>query len=150
MQDLPSDKQPAWDFSVRQADWCADRQALRAVREAVFIREQSVPADMEWDDADETCVHALACAGSHAIGTGRLLPDGHIGRMAVLKAWRGRGVGSAILEYLIATARERGLRRVALNAQVQAVPFYERFGFKREGEVFPDAGIPHLHMRREL
>jgi len=121
---------------------------LRAVREAVFMREQGVPLELEWDGLDEDCLHVLALdENGYAIGCGRLTPDAHIGRMAVLGVWRGRGVGSALLRALLDEARRRGLHEVALNAQVQALPFYRRFGFVEEGEVFMDAGMPHREMR---
>jgi predicted GNAT family N-acyltransferase len=81
------------------------------------------------------------------LGTGRLLPDGHIGRMAVLRQARGAGVGSALLRALMQAARARGDREVMLSAQTHALPFYERFGFVAEGEAYDDAGIPHRVMR---
>jgi len=138
-------------YRVRLADWFGDRDALVRVRYEVFVSEQSVPAEMEVDDLDAQCRHALAEdeAGT-PIGTGRLLPDGHIGRMAVRREWRGCGVGSAILERLMALARELGHREVILSAQTHAVPFYERFGFRAYGAVYEDAGIPHRDMKREL
>ncbi len=84
----------ASQFCIRAADWSSDRNALRAVREQVFVHEQSVPVELEWDEFDAQCQHVVAEAAGQAIGTGRLLPDGHIGRMAVLESWRGQGVGS--------------------------------------------------------
>jgi predicted GNAT family N-acyltransferase len=136
-------------FQVRLADWVRDQTALRSVREAVFVHEQAVPLELEWDGIDPQCVHVLAeNEQGIAIGTGRLLPDGHIGRMAVLAQWRGRGVGSALLRMLIACARGRGAREVVVNAQTHAVAFYRRHGFVEEGGTFLDAGIPHRCMRR--
>ena len=136
-------------FHVRLADWGRDHGPLRAVREAVFVHEQSVPLELEWDGIDEDCVHVLAeDERGRAIGTGRLLPDAHVGRMAVLPEWRGRGVGSALLRALIAIAEARGMREVVLNAQLQAMEFYRRHGFVAEGEPFLDAGIAHQRMRR--
>jgi len=137
-------------FSVRPADWRIDGEVLRALREEVFIREQSVPAEMEWDEFDEQSRHVVAIADGVPIGTGRLLPDGHIGRMAVLREWRGRGVGSALLTTLMETARMLGMSRVVLNAQIQALPFYLRHGFQAEGEEFQDAGIAHRQMWRDI
>jgi predicted GNAT family N-acyltransferase len=136
--------------SVRAADWNVDRAALRAVREQVFVREQAVPIELEWDEFDPLCRHVVAEAASRVIGTGRLLPDGHIGRMAVLESWRGQGVGSALLEALMRIARNRGIRRVRLNAQSRAVAFYLRHGFVAEGEDFVEAGIPHRSMWRDV
>ena len=137
-------------FAVRVADWNADRAALRTVREQVFVREQGVPIEMEWDESDSMCQHVVAEAAGYAIGTGRLLQHQHIGRMAVLAPWRGRGVGSALLEALLQLARGHGIRRVRLNAQTRAVPFYRKHGFVVEGEEFVEAGIPHCHMGRDI
>jgi predicted GNAT family N-acyltransferase len=136
--------------SVRPADWSVDREILKALREKVFIRELSVPADMEWDEFDPQSRHVVASVDGIPIGTGRLLPDGHIGRMAVLREWRGQGAGSALLTGLMEIARTLGMQRVLLNAQVQALPFYLRHGFQAEGDDFLDAGIPHRRMWRDL
>ncbi len=130
-----------------------DKQANEAtpIRHEVFVQEQGVPAEIELDEWDPLSLHAIARDGhGRAIGTGRLLPDGHIGRMAVLKAARGSGAGTAILQALMDAARARGLREVVLNAQTHAAPFYRRLGFVEEGDVFDDTGIPHIAMRRAL
>lgn len=140
----------AW-FAVRAADWERDAEALREIRIAVFCIEQDVPAVLEWDGIDPQCEHALAVdAGGAAIGCGRLLPDGHIGRMAVLREWRGRGVGGALLGHFVALARERGHAIARLNAQTHAIPFYEAHGFAVYGDEYDDAGIPHREMSRKL
>jgi predicted GNAT family N-acyltransferase len=138
------------NFSIRQADWNVDREILRELRAEVFIREQSVPVDLEWDEYDVRSRHVVAIADGVPIGTGRLLPDGHIGRMAVLRQWRGLGVGSALLAALIEAARKFGMSRVKLNAQIQALPFYLRHGFQADGEEFLDAGIAHRRMWRDI
>ena len=131
--------------------WNDAREAASAIRHAVFVEEQGVPREMELDEHDAACVHALARdASGRAVGTGRLLPDGHIGRMAVMPAWRGKGVGGAILEELVEEARRRGHRAAVLSAQVHAIPFYESHGFAAEGETYLDADIPHRSMRRLL
>ena len=138
-------------FRVRRADWRRDRESLRRVREMVFVHEQHVPPALEWDGSDANCRHVLAEDVNHTpIGTGRLLPDGHIGRMAVLVPWRRRGVGSAILTELVRWAAEQGMTEVALNAQTHALGFYQHHGFSPEGAVFLDAGIDHVRMRRML
>ena len=138
-------------FHLRLAHWPEDTAMLRQVRESVFILEQQVPADLEWDGIDADCVHALAIdPGGRAIGTGRLLPDGHIGRMAVLREWRNKGVGTWLMGVLMAEARRRNYPRLVLNAQVSAVCFYEHFGFVTRGDEFDEAGIPHLEMVLEL
>jgi predicted GNAT family N-acyltransferase len=130
--------------------WSAAKDEAQRIRFAVFVDEQQVPAELEVDEIDVQCVHALAFHESQAIGTGRLLPDGHIGRMAVMKAWRGRGVGGAILQALIQAAWERGDRRIVLSAQVHALPFYKRHRFVPYGDVYDEAGIPHQAMRLTL
>ena len=139
------------NYSVRMLSWADARDAARRVRFAVFVEEQGVPAEIELDEWDATSVHALALDSTgRAIATGRLLPDGHVGRMAVLHAWRGKGVGAAILVALLACARERGVKRVILNAQTHARGFYARHGFTQHGGEFMEAGIPHVTMERRL
>lgn len=138
------------DIAIREADWEVDRAILSLLREQVFVMEQSVPASLELDEFDERSHHVLATANGLPIGTGRLLPDGHIGRMAVLKAWRRRGAGSALLLKLLELAKALGMQRVLLNAQLQALPFYLHHGFRREGVMFMDAGILHVRMTRDL
>ena len=130
--------------------WEQARAEAGRIRFAVFVVEQGVPLEIEIDEHDAECVHALAFDGAAAVGTGRLLPDGHIGRMAVLREFRGRGVGSAILAKLIEAAAQRGDREVLLSAQVHALDFYRAHGFSAEGEVYQDAGIAHQTMRRAL
>jgi predicted GNAT family N-acyltransferase len=141
-------------YTTRMVSWQAAQAQLRAIRSTVFIQEQKVPEALEWDGEDAYASHVLACdAEGKAIGTARLLLHGnlaHIGRMAVLKAWRKRGVGSALLECVIAEALRRGASAAFLNAQTTAVAFYERAGFTREGEEFLDAGIPHFRMTRRF
>jgi predicted GNAT family N-acyltransferase len=123
----------------------------RTVREKVFIEEQKVPHELEWDEWDERCDHAVACdTRGRAIGTARLAPGGKLGRMAVLREWRGLGVGAALLDVLLVRARERSLTRVMLHAQTHAAGFYRRFGFSEQGGEFSEAGIPHLEMSLEL
>lgn len=132
---------------IRSVTWEEQSQALRDIRERVFIEEQHVPVELEWDEFDPVCLHLLAFdEAEQPIGTARLLPDGHIGRMAVLKEWRRQGVGSALLQWLIEEMRATGQQKAILNAQTEAVQFYEKFGFRKAGDVFMDAGIPHVKM----
>ena len=139
------------DFSVEPASWSADLADLRAVRTEVFVVEQAVPEDEEWDEHDERSYHVVARdAQGRPIGTGRLTPLDTIGRMAVLRDWRGRGVGEAILRTLLERARERHLPAVELHAQVHAIPFYERAGFSAFGDAYDECGIAHRTMRLEL
>jgi predicted GNAT family N-acyltransferase len=138
-------------FTVSLVSWHDGEPLLRAVREAVFMREQGVPGELEWDGLDEGCRHALALSrNGDAIGCGRMLADGHIGRIAVLPQWRGKKVGTAIVEALLDDASARGFKQVEVDAQTQAAPFYRGFGFIEEGGEFMDAGLPHIRMRLEL
>ena len=130
--------------------WEQARGHASPIRFAVFVEEQGVPLDIELDEMDALSLHALAFENQVPVGTGRLLPDGRIGRMAVLKAWRDRGIGARILGTLMDEARARGHREVVLSAQVQAMAFYRAHGFVAEGDEYLDAGIPHRDMRRPL
>ncbi len=136
------------NYPIRLGDWATLGPDASAIRFEVFVDEQKVPAEIELDEMDAVCLHAVAYdAAGNAIGTGRLLPDGHIGRMAVRQPGRGSGVGGAILQLLMAQARERGDVAVVLNAQSVAAPFYARHGFVQQGEEFAEAGIAHIEMR---
>ncbi|HET7267232.1 MAG TPA: GNAT family N-acetyltransferase [Oleiagrimonas sp.] len=138
-------------FRVALADWSHDHRALRDIRAAVFIDEQHVPVELEWDGLDERCVHVLARdADDQPIGTARMNAEYVIGRMAVVRAWRGHGVGAAMLRTLIECARTRQATRVTLHAQTHAAGFYRRFGFVAHGEPFMEAGIRHCLMHFDL
>ncbi len=130
--------------------WEEARAHAAPIRFRVFVEEQRVPPEIELDEMDGACVHAVAFCGERAVGTARLLPDGHIGRMAVLGEWRGRGIGGRMLRRLIEEARARGKREVALSAQVHAVPFYRAHGFVEQGAQYLEAGIRHQAMRKAL
>ncbi|HEY3433286.1 MAG TPA: GNAT family N-acetyltransferase [Rhodocyclaceae bacterium] len=137
------------EFLVQPGSWGQLGLEAFAVREKVFIQEQAVPAEMELDEFDPISRHVLArTADGQPIGTGRLLADGHIGRLAVVAEWRGKGVGQALMDRLLDLAREAGITRLALHAQTQAAGFYRRFGFVESGEEFMEAGIPHVLMVR--
>ncbi len=142
------------NFEVRAASWEADREAIRAVREIVFVVEQAVDPALEWDGLDAQCDHAVVqLPDGLIVGTGRLCcngDEGKIGRMAVLQEFRGQGIGLAILDFLLQRARALGLRQAQLNAQTHALAFYERVGFVAGGPEFDEAGIPHRHMQMEL
>lgn len=146
-------------FRIELCTWEAARERATPIRFAVFVEEQQVPRDIELDADDRTSLHALAWhADAEVVGTGRLLPAegegdrriGHIGRMAVLAPWRGRGVGSAILRRLVDAARERGDAEIVLAAQIHAIAFYRAHQFVEEGEAFLEAGIAHRRMRLPL
>ncbi|WP_374361277.1 GNAT family N-acetyltransferase [Pseudoduganella danionis] len=133
--------------SVTVGDWPSLKEQAQAIRMEVFVQEQNVPAELEMDQMDAVCIHAIAYDGAGvAVGTGRLLPDGHIGRMAVRKNARGSGVGGQLLQALMARAHARGDRVLALSAQTHAAPFYQRHGFVIEGDEFFEAGIAHINM----
>ena len=138
-------------FRLVVGTWEALAKDAGAIRHEVFVHEQNVPIEMELDEMDAQCVHAVAYDSEGvAIATGRLLPDAHIGRMAVRKQARGSGVGSALLQRLMLTAQQRGETDVVLSAQLQAEAFYGRHGFKREGLEYREAGIPHVSMRHRF
>lgn len=135
---------------IRPADWRRDNETLAGIRRRVFIEEQAVPAELEWDGEDGAARHWLALLEGAPVGTARLLNDGHIGRMAVIPEARAQGVGRALLAAVVAQARADGLREVYLHAQLHALEFYARQGFIAEGPEFIDAGIPHRTMRLVL
>lgn len=135
-------------YRIDLLPWEKARAHAAPIRFTVFVEEQGVPRDIELDEMDARCIHAVAFEEGKAVGTGRLLPDGHIGRMAVLEEWRGRGIGGLILQRLMDKARERGDREVVLSAQVHAAAFYRAHGFVEEGAEYLEAGIPHRDMRR--
>jgi len=139
------------DIKIKRIAFTRDFTGLCYVRERVFIKEQGVPASLEWDGLDQEAIHLLAITSSQQpVGTVRMLYDGHIGRMAVLPEWRNQGIGQQLLMRILDTARLLGLKQVFLAAQLSAVNFYARYGFVPEGEVFLDAGIEHQTMRLTL
>src|SRR5690606_24039546 len=137
--------------AVALADYAREHADVHAVRTTVFVEGQGVPAELERDALDPVSAHGLArTADGTPVGTARLTPDRRIGRMAVLEAYRGRGIGEALLEALVAHARARGWPEVSLHAQLHALPFYARAGFVPCGPVFSEAGIDHRLMVRRL
>jgi predicted GNAT family N-acyltransferase len=137
------------EFGLTSGTWDELGALARPVREAVFVAEQGVPLALEWDEFDAVSRHVIARdSNGEVIGTGRLLPDGHIGRMAVLAPWRGKHVRPPLMEPLIAEAAQQKMQPLLLHAQAQAVGFYEKLGFVAEGAGFMEAGIPHRLMRR--
>ena len=136
---------------VRLVDYRSSAAGLHAVRHAVFVEEQGIGAALEQDGQDAICWHALALTDDgQPIGAGRLLPDGRIGRMAVLPGWRGQGIGEHLLEVLCRQGRDAGLGRLTLHAQLAAQPLYVRGGFLPEGHIHIEAGLPHQTMVRHL
>ena len=138
-------------FSIITGDWYNVREDAQRVRIEVFVIEQNVPFELEWDEGDDVSTHAIAYdEEGQPVATGRLLPDGHIGRMAVIKPLRGCGLGRQVLQALLLQAREEGHKNLLLHAQTHALAFYEKQGFIAEGDEFVEADMPHRLMRLTL
>ncbi len=143
-----------YSYTVRLLPWASiESNILKSIRFQVFVEEQKVPEEMELDDIDDVAVHALAeTADGRPCGTARLFADpgdpmrGHIGRMAVLKEFRGSGCGRALMSALLKEARRTGYSTVVLSAQCHAIPFYQKFQFTPVGGIYDDAGIDHQLM----
>ncbi|WP_305369571.1 GNAT family N-acetyltransferase [Photobacterium leiognathi] len=128
----------------------AHRGLIRTVREQVFIQEQQIDPEIEFDDLDSAAVHVLVMDGEQPLGTGRILADGHIGRIAIMKAARGQGLGAKVVQALVEYAQQQGYPRVDLGAQTHAVDFYRKLGFMPYGDEFMEANIPHQAMEKML
>jgi glucose-6-phosphate 1-epimerase len=135
---------------VEVCSWAEGERVLSQLRRTVFIEEQQVPEEQEWDGEDVHALHFLATVENKPVGCARLLPDGHIGRMAVLKEWRGHGAGRRLMKVILMEAEKLKLGHLFLNAQSRAVGFYTKFGFNQVGAEFSDAHIPHVRMERTL
>jgi predicted GNAT family N-acyltransferase len=139
------------DITIHSANWIEDGAFIQSIRFEVFVREQNVPIDLEIDGLDDECFHALAKGpNGEAIGTARMQKDGHIGRIAVLKKFRRKGIGTDLVEFFIDKATTMGLIEVELNAQTHALDFYEELGFERTGDIFTEANMPHIRMVRPI
>jgi predicted GNAT family N-acyltransferase len=123
---------------------------IKKIRRSVFVTEQQIDEDIEFDGNDKDAIHVLLSKNDKFVGTGRMLANGHIGRLAVYKAYRGQGLGRKAVMALVEEAREQGLQRVYLGAQLYAVPFYKKLGFSEFGRTFMEAGIEHIHMEKYL
>jgi predicted GNAT family N-acyltransferase len=138
-------------LNIVTGDWDSLRDHAQSLRVEVFVVEQGVPSELEWDEADEVSTHAVAYdEAGQVIATGRLLPDGHIGRMAVRKSARGQGIGAQVLRALLVEAKRQDYSELVLHAQTHAVDFYAKYGFKIEGDEFFEAGIAHRRMTMTL
>ncbi|VAW50375.1 hypothetical protein MNBD_GAMMA05-1396 [hydrothermal vent metagenome] len=133
---------------LRIANWEKEKPMLRTIRHEVFITEQLVPEEMEWDEFDDSATHFLCLLEGKVIATARLKPDGQIGRMAVLKDYRGFGYGNKLLVFVIQTARKKNIKKLYLHAQVSAIAFYEKQGFSVCSDIFYEANIPHREMSK--
>jgi len=136
------------NYSIIITSWKENQTPLSLVRKKVFIEEQNVPEELEWDNEDKNCIHVLALDGNKPIGTARMKEDGHIGRMAVLKEYRNKDIGSSLLQELIEYAQINNYTKLYLHAQVDAISFYEKHGFNVCSNIFMDAGIPHKTMTK--
>ncbi|KJG33163.1 GNAT family N-acetyltransferase [Photobacterium angustum] len=128
----------------------ANKESIRFVREQVFIKEQQIDPEIEFDGLDTQAVHVLVVDSEQPLGTGRILADGHIGRIAIMKAARGKGLGVKVVQALVEYAKQQGYPRVDLGAQTHAVDFYRKLGFTPYGEEFMEANIPHQAMEQML
>lgn len=136
------------ELRIEKGDWKEMEHPAVRVRFMVFVAEQKVPKNEEIDAIDPVSTHYVARDhNGMVVACGRLSPDGHVGRLAVLKPYRGRGIGARILEAILEDAKKSGVREVVLNAPTQARGFYEKKGFKAEGGEFDECGIPHVRMR---
>lgn len=135
------------EIIIKTVDFKENFPDIEHIRLEVFVREQHVPLELEWDEDDSQAMHILAYRNEKAVATARLLKDGRIGRMAVLPPWRGQGVGRKMLLYLIAEAKKQGNDNIRLSAQQHAVGFYQKYGFVICSESYMDAGIPHYTMQ---
>lgn len=139
-------------LTIREANYTTDEPSLRAIRFEVFVDEQGVPPEIEMDDRDPHCIHLLAVSGDEAVGTARIdiQQSGKVGRLAVLPDSRRLGIGRRLMERCHEIADDHGLREVWCHAQVKAVPFYQRLGYRISGDLFEEAGIDHLPMTKTL
>lgn len=138
-------------FEVKNVEYVGIyKEAIREVRNMVFIKEQHIDPEIEFDGLDDVAVHALVLFDGKAVGTGRILDDGHIGRIAIIKEFRAKGLGSKIVLSLIDEATNKGYPRVYLGSQKHAIDFYTKLGFEPFGDEFMEAGIPHLSMEKHV
>ncbi|OGQ13981.1 MAG: hypothetical protein A2026_01055 [Deltaproteobacteria bacterium RBG_19FT_COMBO_46_12] len=138
-------------MSIEITSFAESENYIRSLRDAVFVQEQGIPRELEWDCEDTRCIHVLARNDSGIpIGTGRMQSDGKIGRLSVLANWRGQGIGGELLESLVSKAYECKFKSVYLHAQTHVVSFYEKYGFRKEGGEFIEAGISHVKMVKDL
>lgn len=134
-------------ITVKQVDWLQYKTTIQHIRSTVFIVEQNVPEQEEWDGLDAEALHVIASnADNRAMGTARLLATGQLGRMAVLKEYRRQGVGSALLRAIIELAAKRNMQNLFLHAQTHAIDFYAKHAFSAYGSIFQEAGISHQKM----
>ena len=135
------------EVDIKTVNFKENFSEIEKIRTSVFIKEQNVPIELEWDEFDNDSTHVIAYYDSKPVGTARLLNDGHIGRMAVLKAYRNRKIGENMLKYILELANTKAIDNIELSAQSHAVGFYKKYGFVVTSDVYMDAGIPHYTMQ---
>ena len=138
------------NVSITQVSWREAENSLREVRQLVFVEEQAVAPEFEWDELDESAVHLLALKNNQPIACLRIIDFKKIGRMAVLKKWRGIGLGAALLLEAVVICKNQGSKNIYLSAQTHAIEFYRKAGFKVTSEKYCDVQIPHVDMRLDL
>lgn len=138
------------EFNVVTGDWEQLQQDAKHIREQVFILEQEIAPEDEWDDQDPISIHFVVYDGVLPIATARLLVDDHIGRVAVLAAYRSQGIGKLVMQQIIALAQQQQRKELVLSSQVHATEFYSGLGFQVQGESYLDCGIPHVDMSMRL
>ena len=138
------------DIKIQSGDWNELKQDAQLIRRSVFIQEQNIPEDEEWDDQDPISLHFVVYDQNQAIGTARLLQNNSIGRVAVLKQYRGEGIGLLLMKQIIQVAEQQKREYLKLSAQAYATGFYENLGFIVEGDEYLDCGIPHIDMNMSL
>ncbi len=141
---------PKNEITITVSSWDADKNKLAIIRQRVFIEEQQVPQEMEWDEHDATATHFLVTVNNKSIACARLKTDGQIGRMAVLPAYRDQGIGSKLIRFIIQHAAKLAFKKLTLHAQTPAIPFYEKYGFSICSELFFEANIPHRKMQLKI
>lgn len=137
-------------ITTKVVDYVSHEPLIHAIRTAVFVHEQAIPAELEADADDLVSQHVLACYDGQYVGTGRLTPAGRIGRVAVARPIRRRGVGFCVMQRLLEVAKQNRHPEVFLAAQYHAIEFYEKLGFQTEGDIFMELGILHVMMRKPL
>ena len=137
-------------MQIRITSFQEEERAIRQIRGSVFVKEQGIPNEDEFDDSDNACVHAIAWDEGRPVGTGRLSDDGRIGRIAVMEQARGRGIAKAIMLALEQHAQKSGLPQLWAHAQVQALGFYKKIGYRVDGDEFMEDGIPHKRIQKTI
>lgn len=138
------------DIKIHIASWQKDREVLAKIRREIFIEEQKVPEELEWDEHDESSTHFFVTSGQQVVAVARLKADGQIGRMGVLPDYRRQDIGSKLLDFVLRLAASRNLAEVYLHAQTQAIRFYQQHGFIARGDIFYEAGIAHREMLKKI